>query len=284
MNPDRIYQEHRDDAMAKQFEAAEYSTFVAMPFREQFSYRSRDVKKEIIEAAAKYATEHGDLSKPFATPKRIDEKELQAGVITEEIIVQILESHLFVGDLTFENPGVLLETGIALGLKPNGRIILMVQGERDLHFDIRNNNIIDYNAKDSTKAEEEIGKAFIAAARHWESDAEKAISQRIENLTPEALTCLLYYDTIQGESEKNSLHSQQMPDELVNMWGDVTAARCAYGLAIRELIENRLMYTQFRPQPTVATPNRSKYGNHATALGWAVIKHLRSQPNSPVEE
>ena len=43
MNADRIYREHRDEAMASQFAADSYSTFVAMPFAEKFSYRSRIV-------------------------------------------------------------------------------------------------------------------------------------------------------------------------------------------------------------------------------------------------
>ena len=48
-------------------------------------------------------------------------------MITEEIVVRILESHLFIADLTFENPGVVLETGIAMGLKSNRQVILITQ-------------------------------------------------------------------------------------------------------------------------------------------------------------
>ena len=66
-----------------------------------------------------------------------------AAVITEEIILRILESHIFMADVTFENAGVLLETGIALGTKPNRQIILITQGSHgDLHFDLRNNHVI----------------------------------------------------------------------------------------------------------------------------------------------
>ena len=31
------------------------------------------------------------------------------------------EGHLFLADVTFQNPGVILETGVALGLKPIGK-------------------------------------------------------------------------------------------------------------------------------------------------------------------
>src|SRR5262249_30716399 len=122
MNPDRIYQQHRDDALEKQITATEYSTFVAMPFADRFSYKSKEIYTKIIQAAAKRANKLGSAKRRFAKPFRIDDVPGTAGVITEGIIVQILESHLFIGDLTFENTGVLLEAGVALGLKPNMQI------------------------------------------------------------------------------------------------------------------------------------------------------------------
>lgn len=39
MNPDRVYRQYRDDALADQAAADRYSTFVAMPFDESFRYR-----------------------------------------------------------------------------------------------------------------------------------------------------------------------------------------------------------------------------------------------------
>lgn len=41
MNPERIYRQYRDDALAHQLTADKYSTFVAMPFSEHFSYHSQ---------------------------------------------------------------------------------------------------------------------------------------------------------------------------------------------------------------------------------------------------
>ncbi len=138
MNPDRIYSQHRDEALAKQITAGEYVTFVAMPFTEHFSYRSRNVFDEVIRAAVDRASERREVLRPFGAPKRTDEDPGIARVITEDIVVSILESHIFVADLTFENPNVVLETGVALGLKPNGQIILLLKGQPDeLHFDIR---------------------------------------------------------------------------------------------------------------------------------------------------
>jgi hypothetical protein len=105
MNPDRIYRQYRDDALAKQITAAEYSTFVAMPFMDQFSYSATKIYKDVIQGAADRANAIGGTKREFATPRRVDDAPSVAVVITEEIVVQILESHLFLGDLTFENPG-----------------------------------------------------------------------------------------------------------------------------------------------------------------------------------
>jgi hypothetical protein len=137
MNVERIYQRHRDDALAKQIASSNYFTFVAMPFRDTFSYRSKEIYSEVIQRAAAVANRKGAARK-FDLPRRADEVSGQAIVITEEIIVSILECHLFVADITFHNAGVLLETGVALGLKPNGQIILLSQGTpEELHFDLR---------------------------------------------------------------------------------------------------------------------------------------------------
>jgi hypothetical protein len=59
MNPDRIYRQYRDDALAGQITASKYTTFVAMPFGEQFSYRSREVYSEVVCKAAERANEKG---------------------------------------------------------------------------------------------------------------------------------------------------------------------------------------------------------------------------------
>ena len=180
MNPDRIYRQHRDDALARQVTASEYATFVAMPFGDRFSYRSKDVFERVICAAATRATERKEAARPFARPVRADDKPGLAGVITEDIVVDILESHFFVADLTFANAGVLLETGAALGLKSNNQIILLLQGDpRDLHFDIRNNRVLRY---DSDGAVEEIATAFISAARAFESDRQRYVESVTRSL------------------------------------------------------------------------------------------------------
>jgi len=60
MNPERIYNQHRDDSLACQIAADKYSTFVAMPFSEQFSYYSQQIYTEVIRVAAERASKHGE--------------------------------------------------------------------------------------------------------------------------------------------------------------------------------------------------------------------------------
>ena len=104
MNPERIYRQHRDEALAQQITAGAYTTFVAMPFSDRFSYRSRQIYTEVIHAPAQRASQLEQARRSFSPPLRIDGEARVAGVITEDIIVKILESHLFLADLTFRTP------------------------------------------------------------------------------------------------------------------------------------------------------------------------------------
>ena len=265
MNRDRIYRQYRDDALAKQITASEYTTFVAMPFDERFSYRSRDIYTDAIQAAIKQANQRCVTPRKFAVAKRVDDHPGTARVITEEIIVQILESHMFIADLSYENAGVLLEVGIALGLKANAQIILITQGKlSDLHFDIRNNNVISYNPKDSVDS---IAAAFIAAASAFESDKDKYISSITRALTPDAIACLKHYGQIQqGTNSAPSLHtaiaSQIFPDGRENKRFDA---------GTRDLLHAKLIWTDWKVQ---AIHGQDAFGMHATDLGWAVINCL----------
>lgn len=91
MNPYRIYRDEWASALALQSRATEYSTFVAMPFGETFSYRSRDVLSRVIRKAASAANLDGTAKRAFARPDRVDTP-MGATVITEEIVRGILNS------------------------------------------------------------------------------------------------------------------------------------------------------------------------------------------------
>lgn len=264
MNPDRIYRQHRDDALAAQITAPEYTTFVAMPFGDTFSYRSCDVYQNVIQRAATRANESGGAKRPFAQPSRVDDHAGTARVITEEIIVQILASHIVVADLTFENVGVLLETGIALGLKPTQQIVLITQGPlSNLHFDIRNNNVISYKNEDSVDA---IAKALISASLSFEDDRDKYVSGITRTLSPDAIACLKHYATLQKSSDAASLHAVVAESCFAD---DRAHERFESGTS--QLLRSRLLWTDWK---VGAVPGGDAFGMHATDLGWAVISEL----------
>jgi hypothetical protein len=264
MNPDRIYRQYRDDALAGQITASKFTTFVAMPFGEQFSYRSREVYSEVVCKAADRANEKGGLRRTFDQPMRVDDRGGTARVLSEEIIVKILESHIFLADLTFENTNVLLETGVAFGMKPNPQIILITQGKlSELSFNIRNNNVLEYNSGGSVDA---IADALIQAADAFEADQEKYISAVTRRLTPDAIICLRRYAEFQQKSWANSLHAENAS---IIFRGDRAYERFEAGS--RDLLHTGLIWTDWKVK---AINGNDAFGMHATDLGWAVINHL----------
>jgi hypothetical protein len=273
MNPDRIFSQYRDDALAKLVTATEYSTFVAMPFDDRFSYRSRKIFEKVIQAAAVRANGLKEARRPFAKPRRADDGSGSAVVITEEIVTEILFSHLFLADLTSANHGVLLEVGVALGLKPNPQILLITQGRlADLHFDIRNNNVISYNPP---KAVEHIAKAFVSAANHFEQEANRIVTQITRSLTPDAIIVLNYYGRIQQHDRRNSLHYQVAGRAFP---GDPRGAD-RFDAATRELIGTKLLYTEYKVN---AVEGGDVFGMHATNLGWIVITRMWAELKRPM--
>jgi hypothetical protein len=90
-------------------------------------------------------------------------------VITDEIAADILGSHFFLDDLTGCNMGVVLETGIALALKPNGRVLLFTQDDSaSLHFDLKVTNVNRYTEDDLV---EKAASAIVGAADVFEKEA-----------------------------------------------------------------------------------------------------------------
>lgn len=262
MNPDLIYSQYRDDALAAQTTAKEYLTFVAMPFGDRFSYRSKQIYKEVIQAAAAKANELNQAPRRFAEPRRVDDGAGTAVVITEAIVKEILYSHLFVGDLTFANPGVLLEVGIAMGLKSNQQIILITQGElAEIHFDIRNNKILPYNSADAVTR---IAQAMIEAAKSFEADADRRIESIKKVLTPEAVQVLRLYGIFQKANPASSLHSL-IADRI---FGTDKRAEDKFEQAARELLERRLLFTDYKSN---VGNGADRFGMHATELGWVFI-------------
>jgi hypothetical protein len=261
MNPYRIYREEWTSALAGQAAAKEYTTFVAMPFREHLSYSSREVFSKIIVAAAMEANTRAEAPRKFARPERVDVPR-GATVITEEIVLGILRSHFVLADLTFENPGVILETGIALGTKPNRQVIAISQGSlRTLHFDLRNNYVIKYGRRGSVK---QIASALIDAAKYFEEQVHHYILGVRRRIGPDSLALLNWYGRIQRENVHFSLHSASRGPNL-----EGADAIWRFDAATRELRHNELLWTDYQ---TGAVKDGDAFGMHATDFGWAVIE------------
>jgi hypothetical protein len=264
MNPYRIYRDEWARALASQARAAEYSTFVAMPFREHFSYRSGEILTGVIRAAADEANRRAETPKRFAPPESAD---IPGGatVVTEEIVLRIIESHLFLADVTFENAGVLLETGVAFGTKPAAQIILITQGSYlDLHFDLRNNRVLSYSPGGELAT---LASAMIAAANYFESQLSQIVTSVAKRLSPEAIMALHWYGSIQHEhGAAASLHAGYRG---VNF--DGPDGRVRFETALRELRDRDLVWTEYKVK---AASGGDAYGTHATELGWLVIENL----------
>lgn len=273
MNPYRIYRDEWARALSGQANAEAYTSFVAMPFLEHFSYRSRDVLTGVIGAAIDEANRRNDTKRPFAMPDRVD---VPGGAtpITDAIVQGIIESHFFIGDVTFENPGVLLETGIALGTKPADQIVLMTQGSySELHFDLRNNRVLSYSPGGKVAS---LASALIAAAKYFEAHVEQQVTTVTKRLSPEAILALNWYGRIQRDhGSAASLHVGARGPYFQDPDG-----RARFDGALRELRDRDLVWTDYK---VGAIPGGDAYGIHATELGWLVIENMWADLRRKVE-
>lgn len=278
MNVDHIYQLQREDAFARQFSATEYQTFVAMPFSNRGGYPEPRIKKLLLEevhnrANALFAPALG--RRTFAPLRRVDGGPSGAVVITDQIVTDILGCHFFLGDLTGCNFGVVLETGVALALKPNGRVLLFTQDDTaSLHFDLKVTNVNRYTENHLV---ESVALALVGAAAVFEKEADTYIRFLSSQLTVDAHYILNLYGQrwkgwIDGSPKPSMFHriaAEQTAEHLRHFAGP--AGRVVFNDAVRELSARRLFWTDYQPN---ASPGTDQYGLHATKLGWRVIEHL----------
>jgi hypothetical protein len=287
MNVDHIYQLQRDDAFASQFSATEYQTFVAMPFTNRGGYPETPIKALLLEKVHARANELRPAppsKRTFAPLRRVDGGSGGAVVITDEIATDILVSHFFLGDLTGCNMGVVLETGIALALKPNGRVLLFTQDDSaSLHFDLKVTNVNRYTEDDLV---EKAASAIAGAADVFAKKANRYITFLSSQLTSDAIMVLNQY----GQRCTNLKKGTQVPGifyqevkNIENFQGET--GRVAFHDGVRELSARRLMWTYY--EPNVAN-RMDVFAFHATELGWRVIESLwhhnskmRKPPNAP---
>ena len=286
MNVDQIYQLQRDDAFAEQFDADDYETFVAMPFNNQAGYsadRIKDLLCNHVHVRANTLLNPPPGARRFAPLRRVDAGSA-AIVITDEIIRRILTSHFFLADLSGQNFGVVLETGIGLALKPNGRVVLFTQDERDkLHFDIKVTNINRYTEADLV---EQAAQAMVSVARNFETEADRYIRFVSRSITPDAHRILNIYGRIwKGHvlgTPAPSLHEDTAARYSADRFDGISGS-AAFHNAARELLERRLLRMGYEP-----SQGGDWYGLHATKLGWKVIEtiwhhdpEMRQSPDAP---
>lgn len=264
MNPYRIYRDEAADALRRQATAAAYSSFVAMPFGDTASYQSRTVFESVISAAVAEADRRGGLPRSFAPPHRVDRPQ-GAVVLTEEIVLGILESHIFIADLTLQNTGVVLETGIAFGTKPNRQIVLITQESFDeLHFDLKANYVTQYQPTAPVTA---ISEAIYSAAQHYEEQVKRFLVDVRHRLSPHSLAALLHFATVQQDNVHISLH----PDNRGPNFSKGPEGAQRFDAATAELRAKDLLWTDYA---VGAAPHGDAFGMHATAFGWLIIESL----------
>ena len=273
MNVDLIYQFQRDDAFAAQFSAEAYQTFVAMPFSNRGGYPEPRIKDLLLTKVHDKANEL--LSKAcnrrtFAPLTRVDAGASGAVVITDQIVTQILGCHFFLGDITGCNFGVVLETGVALALKPNGRVLLFTQDDTaSLHFDLKVTKTNSYTEENLVG---QAAHALVGAAEVFEKEADRYIRLVSSRLTPDAIILLNLY----GKLWKGWCDGKPLPSIFYHVVKDCfpfdqDAGRVAFHDGVRELLDARLFWTEYRSN---VNPNTDQFGMHATKLGWRVIEHI----------
>ena len=272
MNPDRIWRELGSNALARQAISSAYGVFVAMPFRNQFSYRFDDVFTGIVGPAVALANTLNPPRQFVSPPLRADRLASSAGEITEEIVEHILSDHFFIADLTLANHGVLVEVGVALGLKPLRQIILIAQGDlRDLHFDIKDNRVIVYDRGDPV---DDIARALIDGAAGFEATVGTRMETIRRSLSPNAVYLLNLYGRLRRDQPGFSLHAGVSNDP--NLSSDPAVRELAFNSAVQELLGRGLLELDYRVADDGERPDI--YGLHATELGLVFIR--RTWPNA----
>jgi hypothetical protein len=278
MNPEIIYSNFRDEALARLFSADRYTCFAAMPFRGRFSYNPDTVLSNVIQRSAALANEErtGNL-KIFCPPETTQKGPPTANVITEEIVKAILFSTFFIGDLTGGNPGVLIETGIAMSFKPTTQIILITQDPLDqLHFDIRNNRIVLYGPDGNI---ETIKQAFLAAGRSFENDRSRYVTQVSRGLSADAIQTLhcyaaWYQDERSARGQPGLWYPDRMPPAF-NRYNE--QALNLFQLTLLELYQKRMIWTDYSSPQNDQGNFMHSWAVHCTKIGWLLIKHLWPQ-------
>ena len=164
-----------------------------------------------------------------------------------------------------------------------------------MHFDIMTNVILRYQ---SSKDVDKIAGAMVGAVIAFEQDRARYLTQLTRELSPDATALMRWYglsrcgklQDFNGSVVTASLHeswgigaflSSQTKFKIEN---DVVrlAAGVRYQLALRELLERRLIWTHY-----VVDANgdgSDAYSGRGTRLGWMFLEHNWPALTCPTDE
>jgi hypothetical protein len=281
MNVELIYRNQRDDAFANQFEAESYRTFVAMPFSNRGGYPEPRIRQMLLEQVHVRANELLEASPIDSSTRRFEPLYRADGTgaagavsITDEIVSEILDSHFFVGDLTGNNFGVVLETGLALALKPNLRNLVVTQDPLDsLHFDLHVTRVSRYTEENLVEI---VANALASAARAFEAESDLYVRHVSSQLSPNAILLLNSFGrmAIQADPQIMSwFYLNVAAGHFPEVFG-ASHGPTLFQLAVDELLDRRLFWTDYRA--AYLDESGDVFRLHATALGWLVIEHIWS--------
>ncbi len=285
MNVERIYSLRRDEAFADLFEAERYKTFVAMPFNSRGGYPNERVRALLKEVHDKANEACGNPR--FAPLYCVNELGNAARNQIDQIVEQILGSHIFLGDLTGNNFGVVIETGLALALKPNDRILLFSQDPiPDLHFDLKPTHVNQYTEGSLVALATE---GLLQAAKAFETEADRYIRSITAALSSDAITLMGFFPQLWQQFANTSTNPSLWEERAESLEASDPQSRRFHGeighlryiAGVRELLGKRLVWTDYRANAMrLADEGRSAdmFGLHPTRLGWTVINVIWNFP------
>ncbi len=190
----------------------EGTCFVISPIGEinsEIRQRSDQVLKFIIMPAAREAGLVALRSDQIATP----------GMITAQVIRQIIDARMVVADLTDHNANVFYELALRHAFRKP--VIQLIQWDQKIPFDVQGTRTVlyDLTLDGVAKAQEQVSKQIIAAlSKEFEVESPVTITAQLDQLTrsttPENQLLL---KTISDQIERLNGSVSQMTDEMEKM-------------------------------------------------------------------
>jgi len=177
-----------------------------MQFKPEKGYDS-DKLFSAISNAINFVNINKDIKRKFAEPQRADQIGDYAHSITDSIVESILHSHFFIADLTNNNPGVLLELGLALAFKRHDSILVINHDDYSkIHFDIKSLNIKKYETLEGLK--NYLQKVLPRLAEDEEDAEERYFSQIRKKLQVDSIVCMVDYAKLYRFADSKSCKDQ----------------------------------------------------------------------------